>query len=105
MKRELVENIIAIELISNEVEDNIKFLSDFSKVRTAVKYESRVINEKFKKEFDLYTSLLQKIVDSYYFSYYEVSSFVDMTLENIHYSIEKNLETLSSMKKLLKFVG
>lgn len=105
MNNETAEQIIAVELIKNEVEENIKFLSDTTKIKIAVKYDNNLINKKLKKEFVLYTSLLQKIVNDYYFSYYEVSSFVNMNLENLSYSIEKNLETLNSMKKLIKFVA
>ena len=99
-----MENIIAVEIIKREVYGNIELLSDKSKIKDIVKYDNYAINKKLSNEFKSVINVLQNVIDAYYFSYYEVSPFVELSLSNLDYALDENLKTLNSMKKLLKFV-
>lgn len=99
-----IETILAIELFKKEIYFNIGFLSDENNLKNLLKYNEKVINDKLSKEFFEYREILQKTVDSNYLGYYEVNSFEPILMNNFKYSIQRNLETLNAMKKLIKFV-
>lgn len=96
--------IISVELFRNTIESLILSISNQSKLRNQVQYNNDELNNSFKKSFSQITEVLQSVVDSFYWDYYEVNEFQPFNVESLDSDISHNLSILRSAQKLTKFI-
>ena len=99
------EQIISVELLSNTIDRTELILLDRIKLNNSLKYHSEAFNQSIKENINWMSEVLQKVVDKYYFDYYEVNNYIEMNLDNLEYTLEHNLSIVNSCKKLVKFIN
>lgn len=98
-------NIIAVELLSNTINNLEEKLNDKVSLKRNLKYNEEVCNNSMEKDFSWITDVLQNLVDEYYRSYYSVDTFIRISLSNVEIAVNHNLDILKNAKKLLRYVS
>lgn len=105
MNNQDTNNIIAVELLSNTIDNLENKLTDKSTLTKNLKYNEEACNDSMEKDFSWITDVLQNVVDEYYRSYYSVDTFFKINLSNIETAVIHNLDILKNAKKLLKYAS
>ena len=105
MNHQDANNIIAVELLSNRIDNLENKLTDKSTLTKNLKYNEEACNDSMEEDFAWIRDVLQNVVDEYYHGYYSVDTFFRMDLSNIEIAINSNLDILKNAKKLLRFVS
>lgn len=74
-------------------------------LKKELQYNCDALNNSLFNDFLTIKEVLQKVVDKYYFNYYEVEGYQQITLCNMQSSISHNLSLVRNAKKLIKFIS
>lgn len=97
--------ILLINTLKNDIENNISFLNDSSKVLYELKYHKNQLNERLLDIVTRCKTLVDEFVgDSPYASFIELPRYVELNDMYLEDTILINLETLTIAKKVVNFM-
>lgn len=99
------EDLLAVELFKTELRSAENILNkDLGYLKNKLKYHGEALNRALESSINYVSSYLQEVVDQFYHSYYRVNKFEKMTLENLTFAKDHNLEIIRNAQKLIKFI-
>lgn len=105
MTKEDALTILLINTLKNDIENNISFLNDSSKVLYELKYHKNQLNERLLHIVTRCKTLVDEFVgDSPYASFIELPRYVELDAEYLEDTISINLQTLAIAKKVVNFM-
>ncbi len=101
---EKISTILSVELFERMV-NGLENRINHHNFKNDLKYNLQDINNSMEKDFTDIVNLLQKIVDKFYYSKYDINGFIPFNLSDVDFCIEHNLMLVRNCKKLIKFAS
>lgn len=98
-------SIITVEIIRKDIESIKELFNNTSALKRELRYNSEPLNNRLAQSFKEFRTILQDVVDKFYWSYYEVRPYTRLDINHLEETVEANREVLRNIEKLIKFVG
>lgn len=99
------ETIIIEALLIERAKSLTERLNNKQYLIREIKYNQSAFNMSLKEDIDWMRSILQSVVDKFYFNYYEVPGFACLSIDNLDYSIAHNMGVINSFNKLMSKIN